>query len=307
MSPTSLITLLLSFILVTLVAGNNISVSTVPIISSRIVKRKVGITIAVLGYLTGFVMQGSMLRTSVTTLLPLGSVLLPVVLLISIAVFILAHLRKIPEPLSVVFTCALFGASIAYGTLNTTFAIQTLSFWLIAAIATIILSFISLGTMQKALYRNKVWTSVSIVRALLIVLSFFTAFTLGANTIGIIYALMPIGVASFVAVLLAIVIGSIFFSSAELKRLGEELLPLRYANALTAQLISVILVEAASVMGIPLSNTQMLTMSIYGERLRYKEKLLSKKPMVQILLVWVATAAISLALAYITATAILAL
>ncbi len=158
---------------------------------------------------------------------------------------------------------------------------------------------------KNRLFPNKTWKTVSTMRILLIFISFFTAFTLGANTIGLIYATMPANLYLEIIIILAIIFGSILLSSRELQRIGQDIIPIRYANALVSQSVSVLLVEFATLFGIPLSNTQTLTAGIYGAGMSYKFRLIMKKPAISIISTWILTAFVSFIVGYIATLIIL--
>ena len=297
--------LLLAFVLVALVSGNNLSISTGPIIAGRVIGKKAGVLLTILGYASGFLLQGSILRSGVGNLMPFGNALVPVIFVISIVVFLIAHQKRVPESLSITFISALIGVGIAYGTLNVGFVAEILSFWVAAGLISLFMAYLALRATQKILYRDKVWKSIRTVRIILIVLSFLTAFTLGANTIGVVSSVLQPTWYMYAMVLLAIILGAVFLSSGELRRIGNEIIPIRYANALVSQAVAAAFVEFATLLSIPLSNTQMLTTTIYGAGLSYKEKMLSKKPAVQIASVWIITAVFSVAVAYLVSRIIL--
>jgi PiT family inorganic phosphate transporter len=303
----TLLDVLLALILVALVSGNNLSVSTGPIISGRVVNKRTGVLITILGYVSGFLLQGSILRKGISSLLPAGSLLIPVILVISIIMFIIAHKKRVPESLSIIFISALIGVSLAYGSINTIYVAEILSFWIVAGIVSLVLASVVLHRVQKLMYRDNVWTGIHWVRILLIIISFLTAFTLGANTLGTIASVIQPSLYVYVAIIVSIVLGSVLLSTGELHRLGDEIMPMRYANALVSQLVAAASVELATLLSVPLSNTQMLTSTIYGTGLGYKERLLSKKPAVQIVSIWIITAVFSVAVAYAASAVILAL
>ena len=296
-----LIILLFVFILAALTAGNNLSVSSGPLISGKIIKKNTGILLTILGYASGFLAEGSFLRTGVAQLFPTTStVLILIVLSISIGIFIIAHKKRVPESLSITFTSALIGVSLAYGSaINLYFISFIIIFWIFASLFSIILSYYLMKRIRVVLENKKIWSSILIMRTLLIIISFLTAFTLGANTIGLIYASIPYVPYSEVVIILGIIFGCIFLSSRELKRISQDIIPIRYLNALVSQSISVLMVESATLFGIPLSNTQTLTSGIYGAGVSYKTRLILKKPAISIVATWILTAIISLVVAYV--------
>ncbi len=62
---------------------------------------------------------------------------------------------------------------------------------------------------------------------------------------------------------------------------------MRYPNAMSTLLASTILVETATILNIPLSNTQALSAAVFGTSLSYKSKFVSLKPFLTIVLSWV--------------------
>jgi PiT family inorganic phosphate transporter len=115
------------------------------------------------------------------------------------------------------------------------------------------------------------------------------------------YSILPKDYASLFVVSIAIVFGSILFSKGELKRVGNEIISLRYINALNSQIVSVVLVELATLFGIPLSNTQTFISSVYGSGLSYKNRFLLKAPIKSIAIAWIGASLISFAISYLLA------
>ena len=93
--------------------------------------------------------------------------------------------------------------------------------------------------------------------------------------IRLLYAVAPV-------IIIAIIVGCIAFSSGTLKRVGNEIIPLRYMNAAGSQLISAAAVEIATIFGVPFSNTDAFISSVYGAGVGYRRRLLQKKPFLTI-------------------------
>ncbi len=296
-----IIEFILIFILTALTSGNNLSVCSGTLISSRIVRRIYGVLIGILGYLMGLLFEGSFLRSSISKIVLTGNqYFIFIVFSISIVIFLFAHKKRVPESLSITFTSALLGVSFAYGNININFTYLIIIFWILAAILSFVLSYLMMHWLKRLTPKKNIWRSISAFRVTLILLAFFTSFTLGANTIGLIYASLPKNPLFLFVIILGIVFGSIFLSSGEIKRIGNDIIPLRYANAVVTQFVSVLLVEIATFFGVPLSNTQTLTSGIYGAGSSYKTKLILKKPLFTIVFTWIFTAVISFLCAYIS-------
>ena len=289
----------LSFILAMLIAGNNLPISSGTIISSRVVRRNAGIAITVLGYIAGLLAQGGLLAHGFAYLMPSNSVnLIAIALAVSTILFVVGNQLRVPQSLSIILAMSLIGTSIASGyRLNPGFLLFMLLFWIIAPIAAFLATMILMRRIDAYVKTKRVWSTLSMAKMLLILTSFFTAFTLGSNTIGLMFVAAS-GYTSIWIVIIAVVIGGFALSRGTLSRIGNEIISLRYMNSLVSQSVSVILVEIATVFSLPFSNTQAFTASIYGAGMSYRTKLLSKRPLEVIVFTWIATAIASFALGY---------
>lgn len=295
-----IIILALTFILVSLVSGNNLSSCTGAIISGKIVSKRYGILIAVLGYIAGLILEGGILRSGVIALLPVKTTaLITIALATSIVIFLYAHIRRIPNSLSFTFAAAILGISAAAGfSVNMAFVFAMVLFWLLTPIASIFLTIVLMRSSRRMVSKRKIWPAVNKMKLILVVVSFFTAFTLGANTIGFVYSAIPDGSYNLIVIIAALIFGSIALSGRELNRIGNEIIPFRYLNSVASQVSSAVLVEVATLFSIPMSNTQVFTMSIYGAGLSYKNRLLIKKPAIEITKAWIYMVIISFIASY---------
>ncbi len=289
----------LSFILAMLIAGNNLPISSGAIISSRVVRRNAGIAITVVGYIAGLLAQGGLLGHGFAYLMPSNSAgLIAIALAVSTILFVVGNQLRVPQSLSIILAMALIGTSIASGyRLDQGFLLFMLLFWIIAPIAAFLATMILMRRIDSYVKTKRVWGTLSTAKMLLILTSFFTAFTLGSNTIGLMFVAAS-GYTSIWIVIIAVVIGGFALSRGTLSRIGNEIVSLRYMNSLVSQSVSVILVEIATVFSLPFSNTQAFTASIYGAGMSYRTKLLSKRPLEVIVFTWIATAIASFALGY---------
>ncbi len=292
-----------AFVLAAIVSGNNLAACSGSVIYSGIVNKKTGITLAVVGYLLGFLVEGGLLKAGLLTLMPVNSEILVILALgIALAVFTVAHTLKVPESLSITFTMAIIGIGYGYGShANTNFISTVIGFWILSGLSAAILTIITMNVVRKFTDKLKVWNAIKVIKVLLILVCFFTAFVLGANTIGFLYAAVyrftdPI--ISEILIIIGIVVGSVLLSAGELNRMGTQILPLRYINALVSQGVSMILVELGTIYSIPTSSTETFTASLYGAGLSYGVRLIPKRPMLTILFAWILTALISFTLGY---------
>ena len=130
-------------------------------------------------------------------------------------------------------------------------------------------------------------------------MGFSTSYVLGANTLGLIVAIGGFDNISVIAAIVAILIGSFFFSSGEIRRVSQEFFLMRYPNATVSMLASTILVGIATFFNIPVSNTQALSAAVFGTGVSYKSKFVSIKPFLKIILGWVIAPIFSFIMGYI--------
>ena len=133
----------------------------------------------------------------------------------------------------------------------------------------------------------------------LIVLAFTTSYVLGANTLGLIVATGGFNLVAVVVAVVAIFVGTFFLSAREIRRVSEELFLMRYPNATATLATSTLLVEVATLLNIPLSNTQALSAAVFGVGISYKSKFVSVKPFLVIVLSWVVAPLLSFVIGWI--------
>ncbi len=294
---------ILAFLVAALVSGNNLPVCTGSLISSNIMSRKKGIAMAIIGYAAGLFVEGDLLKIGLSSIMPVNSYLLSsIVLLTALVVFMLAHYAKVPQSLSITMSMAIFGLDIALrSSPDTGFIMLMIAAWIAASAFAAALSFATMRYSYRLLNKRNIWGTIRTLKLLLIIFSFLTAFTLGANTIGFIYALVPhqTGTAYVqLLMILAIIIGSVALSRRELQMMGTGIVAMRYLNSLVSQVVSTAFVEAATLLSIPLSNAQTYVSSIFGSTAGYRTHLIEKKTVLAIIRSWFLLAALSLALGY---------
>ena len=282
-----LTTIALAGILTAFVAGNNLSAAVGTIIGSRITSRGMGIAIGILGFTLGLMLEGSALHSASANLLPHSYILVSYAFLVSFALFILAYFLRSPLSLTMVLVGVAIGLSVHHGyAVNGNFVILMVSTWILAPLGSVIFAFVLNRELQKRQSRN-FWSEISYLKVILIVVSFLTAFTLGANTLGLIANMAGFDIWVIASMITGIVAGSLFLSKGIIKRVGEEMYLMRYSNALTSLLVSSVFVEIATLFSIPLSNTQTLTSSVLGTGMSYRTKAIYMRPFMIVLATWI--------------------
>lgn len=295
-----LLLLILVFLAVALVAGNNLSACVGPAVGARIVSKRTGSFLGLVGFSAGLIVQGAGMSKSVAVLLPNATIELQVTaLLVATLIFGVANLARVPLSLSMSLVGLLAGLAFSQGiTTSLTYLSQVASMWFVAPAAAALVSFY----LMRIINRRKItdiWGRIRFYKVLLIVLSFTTSFALGANTLGLIVATAGFSVIHVAAAVGAIFLGSFYLSEGSIRRMTQEFYLMRYSNAVVTLATSTILVEIAAFLSIPLSNTQTTAAAVFGTGLSYKSKFMSLKPFLVIVSGWVVAPLISFLIGWI--------
>lgn len=282
-----LVSLLLASILTALVAGNNLSAAVGTLLGSRIVTRGFGVALGIIGFSSGLLFEGYLMRGAAASLQLGNYYLTSYAFAGTIVIFLAAAYFRSPLSLTMALIGISTGIDISQGlAVDTDFLIKLVAVWTLAPVLLIILSFyINRATTSRPM--ENIWQEATILKVLLVVVALLTGFTLGANTLGLIQELQGDTLLTEVFMVVAIAAGSIFLSGGVIKRVGEEIFALRYHNALTSLIVSSAAVEVATLVGIPLSNTQTLASSILGVGFSHRYKLLYTKPFLTVAATWV--------------------
>jgi inorganic phosphate transporter, PiT family len=278
----------LTFVAVMLVAGNNLSACAGPVIGSRIVSKRFGTLIGAVGFSAGLLIQGSVMTRSVTMLMPIATDLLrSEALIVAILVFIIADVIRVPMSLNMSLVGLLAGLSVSgTGSVSEGFAFEVAFTWFAAPLIAFAVAFYIIRLFNRGWPRN-FWRRLKTYKVLLIVLSFSSAYVLGANTLGLVVATGGFGLETVLAAVAAVFIGAFLLGSGVTRRVSQEFYLMRYANATATMVASTVLVEAATIFNIPLSNTQTTAAALFGTGVSYKTKFVSLKPFLTIVASWI--------------------
>ena len=284
----SIALVVLVFLAVMLVAGNNLSACVGPVVGARIVTKRFGVVVGAAGFSAGLLVQGSGMTESVGTLLPDASPILRAeALLVAIIIFIIAYKIRVPMSLSMALVGLLAGLSIAGDSPANGFYMGEVVFtWVLVPLIAFGLAYGLIRLVNRS-WPTNLWQRLQVYKVLLIVTSFTTAYVTGANTLGMIVATGGFDVASVLAALAAIFAGSFFLSEGAIRRVSQEFFLMRYANAALTLVTSTVLVEAATTFNIPLSITQTTSTAVFGAGLSYRTKFVSAKPFLKVAVGWV--------------------
>ncbi len=285
------------------VGGNNLSACSGTIIGSGMVSKRAGIIIAIAGYLLGLSIEGPKLFQVREKFLPTAtSAQVFSILLATFLVFVGGELARVPLSLSKALTGAMLGVSLSAGTLQLNrYLGLILLFWTIAPIIATVLGVVLVRLDDRYSPKN-LWVKLSILKAGLLVLAFFSAYVLGSNTLGLIVG-VPTNQTFETAVVVGLgsVLGAFTLSHGVLRRLTEGIFQLRYPNAFFAQLLGTSSVELASQLGIPVSITETVSSGIIGSGFARKMRVMNVRNVFLILTSWVVSPAVGFTVGFLLA------
>lgn len=282
MDVVGLLLLGVSTLLILLVSGNNAQSSIGNLIGAKVVKPRTALSIEVVGVSLGLLLQGNHMTTAASNLARgLSSETLLIVLTLTLALFVVAHFARLPLSLTHILPALLAGVALAF----TPYFFFIILAWMAAPAAALIATPLIARFAAKP-GANEFWDKIEVYKALLILVSFLFAFTLGANTIGLIVAVEGFGGLAIPLAIVGVVAGTFFLSAGEIRRVTSDMFDLGYSNAMSSMLTSAILVETSTLVGIPMANTMVQNTAVFGAGLSYKTKFFSAKPFFLVALSW---------------------
>lgn len=290
---------ILVFFAVALVAGNNLSACVGPAVGANILSKRTGALLGAAGFSAGLLLQGWGMINYINRFAPNATMQFQAsVLFISVVIFLVATIVRVPLPLSMSLVGLLAGYALAQGqTSQLPFMAEVVAIWFIAPAAAVILAYYLIRYINRRKVTD-IWRRIRFYKALLILLAFTAAYALGANTLGLIVATAGFNMATVLSALGGVFVGSLFLGQGPIRRIGEEFYLMRYSNASVTLAASTVLVETAALLNIPLSNTQATTAAVFGAGISYKTKFLTLKPYLIVVGGWIAAPVLSFIIGY---------
>jgi inorganic phosphate transporter, PiT family len=283
--------LVVATLLILAVSGNNAQASIGNLIGAKVVRARTALVVEVAGVSLGLLFQGSSMATAARNLAKgLSSETILVVLSLTLALFVIAHFARIPLSLTHTLPALLAGVALAF----TPYFFIMILLWMAAPIAALLATPVIARLAARA-GSNDLWTKIEVAKALLLLVSFMFAFTLGANTIGLIVAVEGFGGLAIPLAIAGVVVGTFFLSAGEIKRVSSDMFDLGYSNAMSSMLTSAVLVEASTLVGIPMANTMVQNTAVFGAGLSYKTRFFSSKSFFLVALSWIVFPAVGIA------------
>ncbi|MFN2747422.1 MULTISPECIES: inorganic phosphate transporter [Bacillus] len=279
--------------------------------SGAVKKRRIALWISGIGvFLGAMIGGGEVVKTIGSGIIPSSILNVNIVVIIlgasAISLFI-ANMTGIPLSTSEVTVGSIVGVGIAFHAVFTDQLLLIVMYWLLVPIAAFFLAFIiglvmKRGEQKLKRLRRKKWSRILVV--LVILTGFLEAFSAGmnnvANSVGPLVGagLLSVESGTFLGGLF-VAMGAICLGSRVIETNGKKITELSLLQGSAVSGLGASLVIGASLLGIPIPQTQITTCSIIGIGLSEKGKAIFRKSViVKLMKVWVVSPVFSLVISY---------
>ncbi|MBC7120772.1 MAG: inorganic phosphate transporter [Candidatus Methanosuratus sp.] len=301
--------LILLVILATLTAGmigaNNASNATATLAGARVTTHSRAALIFGAGLALGALLEGGKMSGAVQGMALDGSLSpwsVGIVLGVTLGMIIIATGMGIPLPV----TQALYGAAIGSGIflgipINLAGIAAVLISWGLTPVAAAAASF-ALARLEMKFPSKDIKTSTTVYGVLTLFTGFYTAYVLGANTIGLVAGIMIDGIGWEAALALSVVsagIGGMLFGRRVSTTIGERIATIGPPTAFACQLGGALTVHLFTQGGIPVSISHAIIGGVAGGALSKGVKALNMSSWLRLAVAWIATPILTIALAWV--------
>ncbi len=290
-----------------IIAANNSAGSVGTLYGSRITsyyKASVfaGILVMVGTFLEGWKMAGAigggMLENPLTMQMSL------MVLLATAILLFLFTILSIPLSASQILVGSIIGVAVAYAiAVNTAFVAWIVFAWGINLVASLGLAFLIYIITARVTHKFHVFSLSKFYTISLFVSSGFMAYTLGANTIGLI-ASLSLSSYSIIFSGIAAMLGTVVLGKRTVVTVGRKITSLDPPRAFSAQIAGAIIVEVFTQFHFPVSITQAIIGGVIGTGLVKGYSELNRKTVKNLALSWILAPLISFAVTYLVVIAL---
>jgi PiT family inorganic phosphate transporter len=286
--------LALSAVLCAILGGNNFSTCLGASFGAGIIKLSDAMLIGSVGVLAGTLLEGYKLSNV------LGGQILPalstpglvVILLTGLSVMVIVTLFRLPLSLSQVLVGAGWGLALAAGAqVASAYSITILLSWILSpalgfcASAIIESVVLKLGRRAKdVLALNRTYANLTLIAG------FYAAYTLGANTLGLVVGLLSSNVGDRLSLSLALsaatIVGILFLSKGTVRSVSDNLVGLNPSTALSAQFGGAMSVHVFTQLGLPVSISQVVIGGMSGAASVKHMSITNKRIIQQVIAGW---------------------
>ncbi|MCD6323658.1 MAG: hypothetical protein J7L55_00920 [Desulfurococcales archaeon] len=285
--------------------GNNMGVISGPSVGSRLIREESLLILSVSGLLAGYVLEGWKLHSAVH----LSEEESVVTMLLAVGVLTALTLGGFITSITQIFVGIYVGMLACGGSsYGLSEVLRIGGYWLLTFALSVATSYAFMKIMggRKS---NTLINNLLTLKLTSVVLVFFTAYTLGANTVGFIASFAPStlpGELVSAATVVGIVAGALIVRGGKgAMKLGSGFYGLRYTSTVVPYISALILTEIGTQLSIPLPLSIALFSGVLGAAVGLKFRLLRGRDVVIYALIsWVIPLIISVAISYLIFTSL---
>jgi phosphate/sulfate permease len=284
----------LAAVLCAVLGGNNFSTCLGASLGAGIVRMSDAMIIASVGLLAGALFEGYKLSSV------LGGQILPVlstqglivILIVGLAVMAVVTLFHLPLSLSQVLVGAGWGLALASGIgIAGSYSLAIVASWILSPM----LGFCVSAVIEKAMLRfgRRARDVLSLNRTyarLTLIAGFYAAYTLGANTLGLVVGLFSSSLGDLLPLSImlsaATVAGIVFLSKGTVRSVADNLVGLSPSMALSAQFGGAVSVHVFTELSLPVSISQVVIGGMSGTASAKQMAITNKRIVQQVLAGW---------------------
>ncbi|MGC8936823.1 MAG: inorganic phosphate transporter [Candidatus Methanomethylicaceae archaeon] len=291
--------------------ANNASNSAGTVAGSKITSYKNGIIIFIVGLTAGTALEGWKLSTAVQgkalqgNLEPLS---LEVVMGVTFAMLILATTLRLPLPITQGLYGASLGSALYVGIpIDWTNVSEVFLSWAATPISAMLIAYVLTKITRRLTFKG-VQDAIITYGFLTICTSFYTAYAMGANTLGLIVGIVGTDLGWMQTLVLAVVataVGGILMGERVARTVGEGMASLGPATGFSSQLGGALVVHLFTQLGVPVSISHSIIGGVLGGGLGKGLRALGKNFLLRLALLWTLMPVFSLIMAWILHGAIL--
>lgn len=286
--------LTLAAVLSAVLGGNNFSTCLGASLGAGIVKLSDAMLIASVGVLAGTLFEGYKLSNVLGgQILPeLSSSGLVVILLAGLSVMAVVTLFRLPLSLSQVLVGAGWGLALANGVrIDNTFSLMVVVSWVLSPVLAFCVSAIIETVMLRFGHRAKDVLALNRTYArLTLIAGFYAAYTLGANTLGLVVGLFSSSLGDrlplSIALSAATIVGIMFLSKGTVRSVADNLVGLSPSMALSAQFGGAMSAHVFTQLSLPVSISQVVIGGMSGAASAKRMAITNKRIIQQVIAGW---------------------
>jgi PiT family inorganic phosphate transporter len=286
--------LALATVLSAVLGGNNFSTCLGASFGAGIIKLSDAMLIASAGVLMGTVVEGyklsNVLGGQILPTLPTSGIV--VILVSGLSVMAIVTLFRLPLSLSQVLVGAAWGIALATGVeVGGTYSAAVVASWILSPALGFLVSAIIESAMLRLGRRAKDVLALNRIYAnLTLIAGFYAAYTLGANTLGLVVGLFSPSIGNRLVLSLvfsaAAIVGIFFLSMGTMRSVADNLVGLNPSTALSAQFGGAMSVHLFTQLGLPVSISQAVIGGMSGAASAKRMAITNKRIIQQVIAGW---------------------